>query len=103
MFKRSFSLWRGTGISSKSQIIGEEIPVFEPYPFDAVAILRLYRGFWRLVYQYPPSERNVMAFKLRNAFRSRRDAVGRHHIQRLLQRGATVYNAHKEKLEKMTV
>lgn len=81
------------------QVIGAEVPSFERFPFKARAILHLYRDFWRLIYRFPPQERQDLIFRLRNEFRSKRHLAGSKVIVGALKRGEGVLEVQKSMLE----
>jgi hypothetical protein len=84
---------------NKSQVLGAAVPTYQRYPYRGRDILRLYRNFWRLVQRLPLSEQRDAAFKLRNAFRSKRHFHHEKSIAKAYQQGLGQYEAMKGKLD----
>ena len=57
-----------------------------------------YRSFWKLIYQYPPSERKELAAKLRNRFRQGRLIKHPRHVASKLQEAEMLVEHHKSLL-----
>jgi hypothetical protein len=88
-----------SGSANRSQVLGTEVPSYFRYPYLARDILRLYRDFWRVVQRLPIEEQKDAAFKLRNAFRSKRHVYDRKHISKLYANGEAELLTARERLD----
>lgn len=85
--------------ADEPQVLGAEVPTFERFPFKAQEVLHLYRDLCRVIYRYPPQERQDLFFKLRNEFRSKRNLAGPRVIRAALRRGHGILEVQKSLLD----
>jgi hypothetical protein len=104
MFRRSFSLRRiFNGDIGEGQVIGTPFPSFSNnFNPRSSEVLTLYRNFWRLVYQYPPSERYDLMFRLRNEFRSKRYIRGVE-LHKAIRKGHNMFKHFRGKVEEQAM
>jgi len=95
MLRPSLSLLKAI----EPQVIGAAVPSFRNFPYKANEILHLYRDFWRLIYRHAPQDRQDLAFRLRNEFRSKRYMAGPRQISNAVRRGQGIYDVQKAMLE----